>query len=163
MSTVSRGRLYIDRDVQRALVVQLIKHWLIFVTVLTGILFALETLSDPQISFSRHFTSLWQRHAPLLIVIVALFPVFAYDSIKLSNRFAGPILRLRNALRESAFGAEAKPIHFRKDDFWQDIAASYNVLVERLNESQAVESKQCSQGYEPECLSEAETEPVGAH
>lgn len=134
MSSVSRGRLYIDRDVQRALVLQLVRHWALFVVVLTGILLALDSLSDPQRSFGQHFMSLWQRHSALLVVVGALFPVFLYDSIKLSNRFAGPIMRLRSALREAAAGELSRPIVFRKDDFWQDIANNYNALLTRLAE-----------------------------
>lgn len=132
MSSVSRGRLYIDRDVQRALVLQLVRHWALFVVVLTGILLALDSLSDPQRSIGQHFWSLWQQHSALLVVVGALFPVFLYDSIKLSNRFAGPIMRLRSALREAAAGELSRPIVFRKDDFWQDIAKSYNALLSRL-------------------------------
>ncbi len=132
MSKPARGRLYVDKDVQRALVLQLMRHWLLFVTVLTGILVALEAMRDPQLSLAQHARELWNRHAVLLVVIVSLFPVFVYDSIKLSNRFAGPILRLRRALREAAAGESLRPVTFRKDDFWQDMADNYNALLERL-------------------------------
>jgi hypothetical protein len=132
MSKPSRGRLYIDKDVQRALVLQLMRHWLIFVTVLAGMLLALETLRDPHASLTQHARQLWYSHAPLLIVIASLFPVFLYDSIKLSNRFAGPILRLRRALREAVSGESTRPLQFRKDDFWQDMADSFNALLPRL-------------------------------
>jgi hypothetical protein len=134
MSKAPRGRLYIDKDVQRALVLQLVRHWAVFVVVLTGILLAMDSLSEPQRSFGQHFLSLWQRHAGLLIVVAALFPVFLYDSVKLSNRFAGPIMRLRRALQDAAAGDLSRPLVFRKNDFWQDIAENYNALLMRLQE-----------------------------
>jgi hypothetical protein len=137
MSKGSRERLYVDKDVQRALVLQLVRHWAVFVAVLTGILLALDSLSEPQRSIGQHFLSLWQKHAPLLVVAVALFPVFLYDSIKLSNRFAGPIMRLRSALREAAAGDVSRPLVFRKNDFWQDMAESYNALLVRLREERS--------------------------
>ncbi len=138
MSSVPRGRLYIDKDVQRALVLQLVRHWALFMVVLTGILLALDSLSEPQRSLRQHLLSLWQRHTTLLVVVVALFPAFLYDSIKLSNRFAGPIMRLRSALREAAAGELSQPLVFRKSDFWQDMAVNYNALRERLQEERSV-------------------------
>jgi len=64
--------------------------------------------------------------------VIALFPVFAYDSIKLSHRFVGPIMRLRRVLRQAALGEHVPPLQFRQDDFWQDLAGSFNTLMERL-------------------------------
>jgi hypothetical protein len=142
MSNKSRGRLYVDKDVQRALVVQLVRHWALFVAVLTGILLALDSLAAPQQSFGDHFRALWNRHAPLLVTIVALFPVFVYDSFKLSNRFAGPILRLRKRMQEAAAGEPVEPLQFRPGDYWQDLAENFNVLAERLEANDRGRHKQ---------------------
>lgn len=132
MKKTSRGRLYVDKDVQRALLLQMIRHWVLFGVVLTGILLALDSLTDPSKSFGGHFLSLWQRHATLLATVAALFPIFVYESIKLSNRFAGPMLRLRRLMRQAADGEPVGSLEFRDGDFWQDMAASFNDLVSRL-------------------------------
>lgn len=133
MTQNPRGKLYVDRDVQRALVWQLFRHWTTFVVILVAMVLALEGLGGPPRSLSEHFQSLWARHATLLVVIAALFPVFAYDSIKLSNRFVGPIMRLRNALRSATAGEPVKPLQFRKEDFWQDMADHFNELMEQVH------------------------------
>jgi hypothetical protein len=132
MKKTSRGRLYVDKDVQRALLLQMIRHWVLFGVVLTVILLALDSLTDPNKSFSGHFFSLWQRHSTLLATIAALFPIFVYESIKLSNRFAGPMLRLRRMMRQAADGEPVGLLEFRDGDFWQDMAESFNDLVSRL-------------------------------
>jgi hypothetical protein len=136
MKKISRGRLYVDKDVQRALLLQMIRHWAMFGAVLTGILLALDSLTDPSKSFGEHFFSLWQTHASLLVTIAALFPIFVYESFKLSNRFSGPMLRLRRLMRQAADGEPVRPIEFRDGDFWQDMAESFNDLVSRLEAKQ---------------------------
>jgi hypothetical protein len=133
MRKQSRGQLYVDKDVQRALLWQLFRHWALFVTILTGMLLILETLNvGPQPSLAAYFRLTWQHYSPLFVVIAVLFPVFAYDSIKLSHRFVGPIVRLRRAMRQAALGEHVAPVQFRKTDFWQDMATTFNALLERL-------------------------------
>jgi hypothetical protein len=135
MAQNTRGKLYVDRDVQRALLWQLFRHWTIFIVVLVAMLLALEALAGgPPRSLSDYAGVLWARHAPLLIVIASLFPVFAYDSIKLSHRFVGPIVRLRGALKAAAAGQPVKPVQFRENDFWHDMADSFNDLMQQVAE-----------------------------
>jgi hypothetical protein len=135
MSKRARGQLYVDKDVQRALLFQLFRHWTLFVAVLTGMLLMLEALSaGPQPSLAAYFQATWRHYSPLFIVVATLFPVFAYDSIKLSHRFVGPIVRLRRAMRQAALGERVEPVQFRKSDFWQDMAPTFNALLERLPE-----------------------------
>ena len=134
MGRNTRGRLYVDRDVQRALLWQLFRHWSIFVVVLVAMLLVLEGLSGPPRSLGEYAAALWTRHAPLLVVIASLFPVFAYDSIKLSHRFVGPVIRLRGALRSAAAGEPVKPLKFRQGDFWQDMADHFNDLMNQVQQ-----------------------------
>jgi nitrogen fixation/metabolism regulation signal transduction histidine kinase len=58
------------------------------------------------------------------------------DFVQFTNRFAGPVLRLRAAMRQVARGEAAPPLSFRDDDFWQELAADFNRIAARLsNES----------------------------
>jgi nitrogen fixation/metabolism regulation signal transduction histidine kinase len=94
--------------------------------------FLLQVLSDPFRPLGYHFANVWITHGPFLIVTVFLLPVFVMDSIKLSNRFAGPIYSLRRAIREIAQGQPARKIKFRRRDFWHDLADDYNAMLLRL-------------------------------
>ena len=138
MSKHIRGRLYIDKDVQRALVWQLVRHWLLFVVILSSLLVALEGLNPQQPrSLGECLRATWEQHGPLFLMIVVLMPVFAYDSIKLSHRFVGPVIRVRRAILEASRGQRVLPLNFRKTDFWQDMASDFNTLLERLPENSA--------------------------
>jgi hypothetical protein len=78
----------------------------------------------------------------LLIIMVCLFPAFAYDSIKLSHRFAGPIYSVRTALRKLADGEDMPELSFRKGDFWTDMSGDINRIAARLREKSNDEAAQ---------------------
>lgn len=93
---------------------------------------------DPSLPFAQ---KLWGESGTLGIVAVAmlvLFPAFALDSVRFSNRFVGPISRLRRGLRELAENKTTETIRFRDDDFWAEMADEFNKVVETV-QSQAAQ------------------------
>jgi hypothetical protein len=54
------------------------------------------------------------------------------DTIKLSHRFAGPVVNLRRSMREIAEGGTPRKLQFRRTDFWHELADDYNALLARL-------------------------------
>jgi methyl-accepting chemotaxis protein len=79
-----------------------------------------------------HFDDLWFQFGPALIASFILLPLVIYDIISLSNRFTGPLFRLRRSMRALANGEEVKPIRFRDGDFWQGLAEEFNAVLERM-------------------------------
>ena len=64
------------------------------------------------------------------------------DTIRLSNRFAGPVSRLRNAMRKVADGGSYEPLKFRGNDFWTELADDYNrFMVETERRIAAAEGR----------------------
>ena len=55
-----------------------------------------------------------------------LLPMVLGRHRALSNRFTGPMLRLRRSMRALARGEHVEPIEFRGGDFWQEFAAEFN-------------------------------------
>jgi hypothetical protein len=86
-----------------------------------------------------------------MLVMVFLLPVFVMDTIKLSHRFAGPVLSLRRAMREIVSGQTPRMLQFRKSDFWHDLADDYNKLAASLNA-----------GIKPSNIDVSKQTPVGA-
>jgi hypothetical protein len=76
---------------------------------------------------------MWFYFGPALVGAVLLMPLVLFDIVRLSNRFAGPLLRLRRSLRALAKGEEVAPLKFREGDFWQDFAKEFNAVAERMN------------------------------
>ncbi len=71
---------------------------------------------------------------PLMCVMLILMPVFLRDTLKLSNRFAGPMYRLRTVLSEMSEGGDGYRIKFRMGDFWQSTAGDFNVVFDQIND-----------------------------
>jgi nitrogen fixation/metabolism regulation signal transduction histidine kinase len=95
------------------------------------------------------FGEAWRSAAiaqiPILAVMFLLLPVFLRDTLKMSNRFAGPMYRLRTALRMVSEKESCGPIKFRKGDFWQDAASDFNTMLGELqmlrDENQSLKSQ----------------------
>lgn len=132
MMANSRKKSFIDPEVQGSLLVRLAIHWGLFV-VANCIAFAFwETLVEGAAGGMATSSPLLRGVVPCLITSAALMPAFLYDALKLSNRFAGPVLRLRRALRELAEGRPIEPLKFRKGDFWESAADDFNAAIRRM-------------------------------
>lgn len=133
-----RGKVYVDRYVQGALARRLLVHWCVFFLVTLLSLFASEYfLGDPNLTATEHLGKLWSQYAFFILLMLAIVPTFIYDTMKLSNRFAGPILRLQNSIKKLADGEPVPDIKFREHDFWLELGDDFNRLSRRVTERPA--------------------------
>ncbi len=133
-----RRKHFTDRAVQGALVLHVVGNWLVFLFTVAVFLLLIEMFNNGP---REALQAAMHRHAPSLWAVVLLAPIFLWDLIKLSNRFAGPMVRLRREMRNLAAGRPVKPLHFRSRDFWKDLAADFNRIAERM---QKLEAAACS-------------------
>lgn len=133
MSVPERKKTFVDSQVQGALVRRLILHWLAFFATASIVTFMLHVLSNPLVPLKTHIEELWWTQGPFLVVMVFLLPMFVFDTIKLSHRFAGPIYRLRQTIRKIADGGTVPKLKFRDFDFWQGLAEDFNNMIDRLS------------------------------
>jgi hypothetical protein len=158
MYRFKRKKCYVDRKVQGALLRQTVLHWFLVLASTLFLVFILQMLTGgPFRSWSYHVGQVWSRYAPLIIALVAVIPPVIYDSLRLSHRFVGPIYRLRTAMHALAAGGPAEPVHFRKDDFWKDLADDYNLVLKRIpsdsrEEDSADDSDQAETEITPELI-----------
>jgi hypothetical protein len=87
--------------------------------------------------FAQHLLEIWQSFGLLFICLLCLIPVFAYDAVKLSHRFAGPMVSLRRTLEQLADGKVVEPLRFRKDDYWHGLSDATNRIAQRLRQVEA--------------------------
>lgn len=135
-----RKRLFIDSNVQGALLRRCVLHWVFFSAAMLTLLVLLQAsflmphfLAVGPDGYRPDFLSnMWSQNGLILVAMVMLLPILLYDLIKLSHRFAGPISLLRNEMRRATRGEKVKPIRFREDDFWQEMADEFNALLDRF-------------------------------
>lgn len=122
-----RNQKYIDSHVQGALCKRIFLHWCVFFVV------SLLAIGGIQVLLGNPGESLAQRIGEQVgilfffaIILVSLLPAFMLDTVRFSNRFVGPIARLRRCMRELAQFDSTETIHFREGDFWGEAANEFN-------------------------------------
>lgn len=127
-----RKRLFIDPKVQGALVLRVVLYWAVCLITITLMLLCWRILTGPARMFYAHFNDMWFLFGPALVASLVLLPLVIVDVVRMSNRFTGPLLRLRRCMRELAAGERVEPIHFRDGDFWQECADEFNAVLARV-------------------------------
>lgn len=125
----SRKTWFVDPAVQGTLVRRLLLHWFAFMAVGSIVSLALLVFSDPFQPVP--WKSLLQTLMPFLVAAIVLIPIFLLDTVQLSHRWAGPLVRIRHQIREMSQGHPVENLTLRPDDFWQDLASDLNVLATR--------------------------------
>ncbi len=134
MNANKRGTEYIDPHVQGTLWKRLALHWVVFSLVAAVLALGLEWMSDPFRTFGQVARDTWWNYSPLLLALLFLVPVFVYDAIRVSHRFAGPVYRLRQVIRSLAEGTQPTQVEFRDNDLWKDMADDLNRVIERVRQ-----------------------------
>ncbi|MCA9134644.1 MAG: hypothetical protein KDA45_15860, partial [Planctomycetales bacterium] len=128
-----RRQFLVEKRVQGALGVRIALHWLVFLSLsvtVTCVLRMPGKLEYPTLWAGLQAALLEQLAS--ITVLLALLPWFIHDSLKLSNRFAGPMLRLKKAIVQLTNEQEAPPVIFRSGDFWLELADDFNELRGRV-------------------------------
>jgi hypothetical protein len=127
-----RKQFFVDPKVQGALVWRSILYACTCIGAMVMILLCWRIVTGPARMFYHHFDDMWFFYGPALIVLVLMLPLIILDVVRMSNRFTGPMLRLRRSMRALARGEHVEPLRFRDKDFWHDFAEDFNAVVARV-------------------------------
>jgi hypothetical protein len=127
-----RRKLFVDRQVQGALLLRAAGYWLFCLLTVSLMVLCWGVLTGPRAPASVILGRLLSTYTPALVASLVLLPMVLVDCNRFSNRFVGPLLRLRRNLRQLADGEQVRPIGFRDKDYWQDLADSFNGVLARI-------------------------------
>ena len=145
MSRSKRKLNFIDNHVQGSLLRRIFFHWICFFGVLALTIVLLQTLlGDPALTLSDRLQAQIGEFTFLGVVMLCLLPAFMLDTIRFSNRFVGPIARVRRLMRQLALG-NIERCKFRGNDFWSDMAEEFNAVAELVENQKAEIEKLKSQ------------------
>ena len=153
MNKKKRRKEFVDKAVQGALVRRLLIHWFAFIVISLALGITLQALTHPFRPLAEHFGAFVQTNICFLIAIACMTPVFLFDAVRLSNRFAGPVYRLRLAMAELNKGGRPKPLKFRPNDFWKEMAQEFNQVADgyfRRSEDASAQESPTNENAEPE-------------
>lgn len=134
MHKFRRRIFYIDPKVQGALMVRVFCHWIYCLFTISLMLVWWDLFAGPPRRFMVVLIDVYTRFAPAAAASLLIVPLVIMDVLRLSNRFAGPAWRLKISLKALAEGKEVRPIHFRDNDFWREMAEDFNCISGRLNQ-----------------------------
>lgn len=130
---LNRRQLFVDKDVQGVLLARVGVYWACCLITVILILLCWRVVVGPSSELHVHLDYLWYHYRPILLAAFILLPILLADTLRLSNRFAGPMVRLKRGLSELADGrTDVSPIHFRSGDFWHDFAREFNRAAQRV-------------------------------
>lgn len=136
MANEQRSRLVIEPEIQYALVRQLCAQWLLHLAASAVLLVMLQVLLGGFFRpWSEHWGKVWPLVASVSLSMLVLLPAFVRSSLKLSNRFVGPIHRFRGELRLIASGKPYEPMKFRNADYWPTLARELDAAVDVIRPS----------------------------
>jgi len=124
-----RRQLFVDPKVQGALILRVVLYWVVCVVTITLMILCWRIVTGPARPFYTHFDDMWFHFGPALVASFILLPLVIYDIVQMSNRFCGPLFRLRRCMRALARGEHVHPISFREGDFWPEFAQEFNTLL----------------------------------
>jgi hypothetical protein len=136
-----RRRILIDNKVQLALARRVVGYWMFCLLSASFMVLCWEVVIGTKGSAADTFGRTLGRYAPVLVATFVVVPMVLVDAIRWSNRFAGPLVRFRRSMRQLADGKSVAPLKFREGDYWQDLADSFNDLLDeptRINSREQV-------------------------
>jgi len=129
-----RHQMIADKQLQGTLLAHAAIYWFycLFSVTLIAVCWILFT-KQPE-SSSELFTQLWLNCGPALLGSVLLLPLVLLDCLRLSSRFAGPMVRMQRVMRELAAGKTPPAFTLRPGDYWTEFAENFNIVMERLRQ-----------------------------
>jgi len=134
-----RKQLFVDSKMQGALLVRMVFYWFFCVLAVGQFLLVWIISKEPPGPFLEQFRFdlLWGLYGPVAIASLFILPLLLLDTAFISNRIAGPLLRLRRSLKALAAGESVQPIHLRPKDYCGELTDEFNAVlayVERLKQ-----------------------------
>lgn len=157
---IRRRQYFIDRAVQGGLVVRTATQWSFCLLSIAIMLLCWRTATHPKETFVDHLGQVWNAAGPAFIGGLLLLPIVVFDVVKMSNRFVGPVYRIRNAMQKVAAGENVRPVRFRDGDMWQDLATDFNAVLARLAKAEGVSAATLAEEFGFSSTSPAELEAL---
>src|SRR5215211_7852890 len=120
MNKCRRRIFFVDRKVQGELLARTAIYWMFWLFSVSLMLVCWNAFMGPKTKFIDLMADLADRYGPALLASLILLPIVMMDVLRMSNRFVGPVSRLRAGLKDLALGKQVKPLNFRDDDYWRE-------------------------------------------
>jgi len=129
-----RRKFFVDRAIQGAILWQAILFWLLGSLVYLLIITAYRLLPTWVNTGHLSYEDIWFHISPLVLSSTTLLPIVLFQAVRFSHRFVGPMVRLRQVIKQLAAGQKVSHVAFRHGDYWQEVAAEINAVSNTMHE-----------------------------
>ena len=138
MSSISgqdtRGSWFIDPQVQKAIAWKVVTYWAAALLFMILPLALYRSIVSPEKNFVMQVIEVITSHWPVIVTMSLLLPFAIFDVIRFSNRFVGPVFRLRKELEGFEESGKINHLEFRENDYWSELSDGINSLAGRIND-----------------------------
>jgi hypothetical protein len=124
-----RRVLYVDSDVQGAIITRVLMYWSACLLFLTLPIILVMTVAAPSVPWIQHLPTVVLRFWPMYVIMIVLLPFLIRDALTLSHRFCGPITRVLKSLNDFNETGVYEDMIFRDQDFWKPVATAINLSI----------------------------------
>lgn len=123
---------FVDQSVQGSLMLRFVGYWVLCLAIMFGLLAACPIILAVCFPFGQRpsvpqiVADTWGMFWPAMAASLLILPAVLWDLMRMSNRFVGPVYRLRRSMRALADGENVDPVKFRAGDFWFEFAEDFN-------------------------------------
>ncbi|MFO1062635.1 MAG: hypothetical protein U0892_02010 [Pirellulales bacterium] len=129
---VLRQRFWIDNQVQGVLIGRIVLYWFACVLYFGASSACFQIWSNPDVTVREHARILFDQAWPSIPSVLLILPLVLFDIVRLSNRFVGPIYRVKNHLAKLLANSNCYPLTFRDGDYWMYLADPINTLQQKI-------------------------------
>jgi sensor histidine kinase YesM len=126
-----RKKVWIDHF-QTRLAIRIGGYLVLFLAVLANSLFIWKLLTEGVGDPLTQFLELFRQYLPVIICLLVLVPVMAWDAIRFSHRLIGPLVRFRRTMQSITEGDTVRPIKLREGDHLIELRDDFNRMLESL-------------------------------
>ena len=125
-------KLFVNSKIQLLLLRYAVSMGLLLFSLGMFVAFTFEKILTHQMAGGNSFE---RNDIIIFSVMILMIIIVCYLGMMVSNRIVGPIFRLVKHMEDSEATGKFEEIQFRKNDYFKEIAISYNKMVARFRES----------------------------
>ncbi|MBI1832736.1 MAG: hypothetical protein HYR84_14945 [Planctomycetes bacterium] len=126
-----RKKVWID-PFQTKLTLRIAGYLCVFFVVFINLLFAWKMIDEGPIDPAQQFLDTIWGNVPVIVCLLILVPVMAWDTIRFSHRLVGPLVRFRKSMQALADGEPIRPVKLRDGDYLTELRDDFNKMLEYL-------------------------------
>lgn len=139
MSRGQRHQVFVSRSIQGAVMGRFAFYWIVYHFALWHGMLIYGYLRGNMLStifagrampFLEYYGRFFQANNSILICAAAICPFMLWDTLRVTHRIAGPIVRFKDVLQRLTRGEAVKEVQLREKDLLLDLRDAFNEFLE---------------------------------